>query len=128
MSSGYYMACVDCEIGIYLSKPISISYCAGSVNTFGFAELGGDGAQDWEPSPTGTALLQHFLMLHRGHEIRVLSQHTDRFTGEVDFPKNVYDIDETEESELNFLRLDVGIPDPYSEPETYPESLIEKLR
>jgi hypothetical protein len=124
---------MDCKVGVHLGKATSVRYSESYKPTYGFDALGISRGNAWEPDANGCAELQHFLMLHRTHELRVLADNVEKFAADVGFPHSFPVHDDDEGGDISyrkstFFNSDVGTPDPEQEIETLPEALIEKLK
>lgn len=130
MSSGYYLICLDCNRAVLLSKPIGIRYPGQDDMTFGFSSLTSPDSDQWQPSAEGCAELQHFMMLHRTHELRVLSEHVNKHVrGDVPggFPSSADDPDPDYNSKVFFGTV-VDPPAPETEADDLPPDLIKRLQ
>ena len=81
----------------------------------------------------GCAEVQHFLMLHRTHELRVLSDNVEKYAKHVGFPQTFPVHEEGEGGDFRYTReaffnTDTGCPDPEKELENLPTELVEKLK
>jgi hypothetical protein len=128
MSVGYQITCMECRTTVLLSKAIKLQYEFRNGVNFGFSGLGAISSGIWKADQRRVAELQQFLMLHRGHEIRVLSEAVERFPEVDGFLIIDPDTDEPECSEDFFFATISPPPDPAHEVDDYSPSLIEKLK
>jgi hypothetical protein len=128
MSVGYQITCVKCRTTVLLSKAIEIQYDFRENKNFGFSGLGGNCDGAWKVNKKSVAELQQFLMLHRGHEIRVLSEASERFPENDGFLVIDPDTNEPECSEDVFFSTNSPPPDPLREVEDYEPDLVAKLK
>jgi hypothetical protein len=135
MSVNYDLICLDCKQGVGLSKIITVRYEAGDRETYGFDALGETADGAWEPIASACAEVQHFLMLHRTHELRVLPEHIEKYFDENTEPVRVvtrdtdeYELDDYEYSRSEFFAADPGKLDPGAEADALPPHVIRKLR
>lgn len=127
----YFLVCMDCKSGVHLGKAVHTRYKSVSNPTYGFSSIGYTYEDGWRPNQEGTEELQHFLMMHRTHELRVLSERADKYAADIGFPQswpsegNSFDPPNDRQT---FLETSAGIPDPEKEIENLPEELIRKLK
>ncbi|MCY7296227.1 hypothetical protein [Alteromonas sp. a30] len=129
MSNCYFLVCMDCKSGILLGKTVEAKYSDITKSTSGFSELGTN-KDHWHFNYKCAVNLQHFLMLHRGHELRVLPDTVDKLARDKGFPNTWVGENNDPDPDydrLSFLNQDVGIPDPESEMENLPNELLERL-
>ncbi len=133
MSNSYFMICADCEDGLalLLGKAIFVHYEGREKQNFGFASLGGDMGGHWQSAQKGCEELSHFLMLHRGHELRVVPDVIDGPPYGVDLPQGFPSDDDTSDPNFNrsvFFARDPVKPDPEADAANLPAELIRRLR
>jgi hypothetical protein len=130
MSDSYYLVCMECKAGIHLGKTVNTRYKDIDSDTYGFSTLGHTTENGWRGSEDSFADLQHFLMKHRTHELRVLPDTVDIYAADIGFPHSFpcSDDSDPEYSRSAFLASDVGCPSPQAEMEKLPDSVIEKLK
>lgn len=129
MSNCYFLVCMDCKSGILLGKTIEAQYPDITNPSVGFSEFGAN-KDFWEFNYECSVNLQHFMMLHRGHELRVLPDTVDKFSTEKGFPNRWVGENNDPDPDydrLDFLNSSVGHPNPKSEAETLACDVIEKL-
>lgn len=130
MSSDYYLVCTECKTGLLLGKSIHVEYPEYDVTSYGFSSMGSlKNIKDNSHAIQTCEDLQHFLMLHRCHELRVLPSEADRYAEHVGIP-NSFPFGDDAEPEYNragFYRSETKIPDGRSEADAFPEELIKKL-
>jgi hypothetical protein len=122
---------MECKTGVLLGKAVFTQYRETQHVTYGFTALGHTFEDGWSPREEGCSELQHFLMLHRNHELRVLPETVERYSGDLGIPQSFPDDDKTTDPEYNraaFFLRDTGKPDPVKEAEELPESLIKRLQ
>jgi len=131
MSSSYFLTCLDCKTGVNLGKAIHASYPDCEVSTYGFNNLGSSALGEWKPSLDNLINVQHFLMLHRGHELRVLPDTAEKYANDIGFPHSWPDSnDDLDENHnrLKYLEQKVLKPSPENELDILPQEVIEKLK
>lgn len=132
MSVEYFLCCLDCGEGVILGKPKVVRYANCSGEAFGFSALGLSAAGKlWEPSAKSGEVLDHFLMLHRGHELRVLPGTVERFAERESFPTSWPDQDNDEDpayDRLKFLSSHAPRPDPQADLENVSDETRKKIR
>lgn len=129
MSNAYYLVCMDCKSGVLLGKTTFAKF--GSENTYSFDQFGFQGDEQWVQSYNNIIDVQHFMMLHRTHELRVLPDTVDRYATDIGVPHTSPGFDDDTDplsNRLIFLDSDVGTPDPESEANNLPNELVEKLK
>ncbi len=117
MSITYHVSCMDCNSGIHLGKIVRTHY--GEIDIEALGVLGYERDGKWHPQEGTCMILDHFLVLHRGHELRVMPEVAARG----DFPRELIFDDDGEE----FLHRDVGCIDPHNEVANYPAELLDRL-
>lgn len=122
---------MECKTGVLLGKPVRTQYKGIQHESYGFGGLGHTFGDGWEPREHRCSELQHFMMLHRNHELRVLPDTVEKYAGDLGIPQSFPDDDKTTDQEFNrtaFFLKDTGKPDPVKEADELPPSLIERLR
>lgn len=131
VSYSYFIVCMECKTGVLLGKAVYTKYKGIENLTYGFENLGLTSEASWKPDPDGCSKLQHFLMLHRNHELRVLPDTVHKYAGDLGVPQSFpCDADDAdpEYNKTTFFLSDTGKPDPEKEADELPESVIERLR
>lgn len=132
MGVDYFLVCMSCKNGIQLGKSIHVKYRGMPEKTYGFSLMGTQKEGIWVPDVRCCSSLQHFLMLHRAHELRVLSEHVEKYakhsTVPYSFPMLDFDENDGEHSRYNFFSTSPSKPDPAKEADELPEDLIAKLK
>jgi hypothetical protein len=131
MSYDYFLVCMECKTGIHLGKTVYTKYEGVDQVTLGFDLLGSTSEHAWSPSAKNCTDLQHFLILHRTHELRVLPETVGKYASELSVPHSFPTFDDDPDPEYNriaFLSQDPGKPDPVKEGDELPEDVIKKLR
>ena len=130
MSSDYYLVCIDCKTGLLLGKSIHVKFPEYDVSSYGFSSIGSlKNIEENSYAIQTCEDLQHFMMLHRCHELRVLPSEADKFAKHVGVPHS-FPVDDDAEPEYNrrlFFKSDTKVPDSKSETDALSEELIEKL-
>lgn len=111
-----------------LGKPIKVRYRENPQENFGFAWLGG-GIGSWSPSYEGVADLQQFLVIHRGHELRVLPGSAGGANVAIEFL--FPDDDDTTDPHFNrtaFFEHEDAVLDVELDRQRVPESVLKKLK
>ena len=85
MSYSYFLTCLDCGRSIHLGKTIGVEYSGIEGVKTGFAMLGGNNVSGWQPSKEVVEELQHFLFVHRGHELCVVPETVNNRAPEIEF-------------------------------------------
>lgn len=130
MSYSYFIVCMECKTGVLLGKSVFTRYKNSEHVTYGFENLGCTSEDGWSPYEQGCSELQHFLMLHRNHELRVLPDTAQKYAGDLDIPQSFPCADDSdpEYDRTAFFLKDTGVPDPEKEADELPESVIDRLR
>lgn len=132
MSDTYSIVCIDCKTGVELGKTVYIQYKDIEKKSLGFNLLGySDNEKSWKPNKKECSTLQHFLILHRTHELRVLPDTVDKYASFVGVPQSFPTDNDDPDPLYNrkiFLSQDVGKPEPEQEANNLPNSVIEKLK
>lgn len=132
MSYDYDLVCLDCRTGIYLGKTVYTQYEDIDHQTLGFNLIGySSDEQSWEPNIKVCANLQHFLMLHRTHELRVLPDTVQKYESFIGIPQSFPTTNDDPDPSSNrklFFSQDAGKPDPEKEANDLPQDVIEKLK
>ena len=133
MSSSYFLVCMECKDGVNLGKKHNRKYPIAEKCTLGFASL--DFSLDVKGQPGGVLLevecLDHFLMLHRTHELRVLPDLADKYSTDLGFPHSFPTLDDDGSEEYSreaFLNIDLGDVDPEEDMVNLSNDVIEKLK
>lgn len=136
MSNSYYFICMDCKDGIHLGKAIKITYPGVETDSYGFGMLGygGSGLDDlkeWVADGKSVGLLQQFLMLHRGHELRILPDTVEKYESKTSkgIPHR-FPLDDSKEecSYESYFSIKIEKPDPEKEADDLPIDLIDRLK
>jgi len=130
MSNSYYLACLDCKSNaINLGKAIRRSYPMSEQETFGFDELAFEPNRNLRLENTlmNVECIDHYLMLHRGHHLIVVSDLAD-IHGH--FPQGFPTIEDNDPmySRRAFLNEPVNPPNHKLEIENLTEDVINKLQ
>jgi hypothetical protein len=130
MSNSYYLVCMECKTGIHLGKTVCARYKDVNKDTYGFSSLGHTSGNSWHGTEESFADLQHFLILHRTHELRVLPDTVDVYATDLGFPHSFpcEENGDVQYSRSVFLQSDVGYPDPKKEMQNLPDDVVEKLK
>jgi hypothetical protein len=116
---------------VYLGKSTSATFAPNNLKYFGFSNIGHMSSGEWRPDGDGCARLQHFLMVHRSHELRVLPEYIEQYATEQalpsGFPTNEED-DDPDYNLIDFFKQNAGTPDPHKEADDLPLSLVDRLR
>src|SRR3569623_1543933 len=118
MSINYHLCCMDCNEGASLPKLHFTTYEEVGEATLGLLGSTVDGK--WVPDRELCMLIDHFLVIHRGHELRLLSE----LAAQGDFPREIFYSDVEEPDSLDFLRRPVGVDDARAELDAYPDELL----
>jgi hypothetical protein len=138
MSFDSHVCCMDCGAWLVVGKYVRIHDARLKQDVYGFAFLS-DGHRDdvdaihksaWDQLHEKWRYLDHFLMRHRGHEIRVLPEElVGRFESEV-FP--VYRPEEPDVLDgtphENYYLTPTGTPDQTRDAELAPEKVTKRLQ
>ncbi|WP_152511469.1 MULTISPECIES: hypothetical protein [unclassified Labrenzia] len=128
MSYSYYLTCIDCGSSIFLGKTIDVHYDGISDVKTGFSMLGGDKESGWQPSQKAMEELQHFLFVHRGHELRVVPETVNRRDANIEF---VFPADDDTADPLfnrsSFFDSGHDKADPEREADMLEEGVIQRL-
>jgi hypothetical protein len=118
--------CLDCNKAIHLGKVFSDQNYRGFESwQFSFLEIkeGEQGSYD------SMYFFQNFLITHRGHELRVLSEKISTFSKTADVPgEEIYADDTIDLDRATSLFDGVGMPDPDAEFNLYPYDITDRLR
>lgn len=129
MGVTYFLTCMQCKTGLNLGKAVKTHYDGVPKQTYGFDALGHSSQGPYTPSIPHLELLQHFLMLHRTHELRVLPDTVAKYVTDIGFPQSFPELDRRwPESRVNFLEIDVGTPDPEREVDELAPDVVKVLR
>ena len=122
---------MDCGDGVLLGKPRLTTHPGASGESFGFSALRGGGPEtEWAADRDAAAALDHFLMLHRGHELRVLAETAGDLAAKDGFPTGWPDLPDDPDpahDRRRFLDRDPGRPDPVAETEALPEHVKARI-
>ncbi|WEQ50803.1 hypothetical protein LV478_02030 (plasmid) [Komagataeibacter oboediens] len=135
MSATYYLICMDCGEVVDLGKAIKFREPKLKKEIYGFAFLndGHDDVETSEMSPVTILTwryLEHFLMRHRGHELRVLpgdlveKYENDYFP--VYAPGDPFGTDEYVPEE-SYYSSHTGKPNQEKDANSVPENVIKRL-
>ena len=138
MSRDYYTVCMDCGERFSLGKSVEIQDTRLNKGVYGFAFIS-DGHDDEferaDPSTkrmvhTSWRYLQHFLMRHRGHEIRVLPEALIGPYESVSFPQ--YAPHDPSGSldfvpEENYYLSPTGLPTQEQDAKSVPQEVLNRL-
>ena len=133
MSYSYFLVCMKCRTGVLLGKAVRRKYEGTEAETTGFTALffkRGGGSFDSQILDD-VECLDHFLMMHRTHELRVLPDSIEKHMKGVDFPESFpVDEDSTDPSfnRLTFLNQPVGKVDPAREADELDVDTIVALK
>jgi len=131
MSSDYFLVCIDCKKGLLLGKPIRVEYPEYDVSSYGFSSIGSlKNIKEKSYEREVCENLQHFMMLHRCHELRVLPSEANIYAVHVGIPQS-FPFDDGADPDYNrglFFKTNTKAPDGKSETNALPEELIEKLK
>lgn len=131
MSSSYYFVCMECKTGILLGKSIYVEYPDYDVRSYGFSSIGTFRKDKDNSYAIETCEeLQHFMMLHRCHELRVLPSDADRYAEHLGLPNSFPCFEDSEPGYIreNFFRSNMKAPDGKSEADALPKELVKKLK
>jgi len=129
MSYSYYLVCLDCGTSIHLGKTISVNYEDVADSKFGFASLGCSKDVSEKFLSGAWAELQHFLMVHRGHELRVVPETVQYLNSSIEFvfPTD----DDTNDPLFNrsiFFENANSKPDPIKDADNLSNDVIRRLK
>jgi len=85
VSCSYYLVCLDCGTSIHLGKAVAVNYEDVADTKVGFASLSCSKDARKKFSRGAWAELQHFLMVHRGHELRVVPETVQHLDSSIEF-------------------------------------------
>jgi len=127
MSGSYFLSCIDCSMSILLGRPTSVKYQEFPQQKFGFAMLG-SGRSGWEPFDRGVADLQQFLVIHRGHELRVIPDTIGEMESNAD-NLDGYETDQQDRllSRMAFFQNDDAVLDAQADKYGVPATALEKF-
>ena len=130
MSNSYYLACLDCKSNaINLGKAIRRSYPESERETFGFSQLAFEPNRNLRLENTllNVECLDHYLMLHRGHHLIVI---TDLAEIHGNFPKGFPTIEDNDPmySRRMFLNTTVTPPNHKLDLENLSEDVVNKIK
>ena len=123
MGISYGLTCIECGETYHLGKSHRISTRLHDKETFGFSSIG---ACD-EPTQKHAFFLiglQHFLLRHRQHELRVFG---DNLAVKNDGICWFDDFDCGDHSLRDLLRQEIGVPNPDSESRELDPAILERL-
>jgi len=132
MSVSYFIVCMECRTGVNLGKPVKRTYENVGEESIGFSSLVfTEGAKhaSYNYLLRSVEELDHFLMLHRSHELRVLPETADLHATDIGFP-NSFPVDDDSSKEYNrlvFLSQSVGEVDPCRDLESLKPEIIKNL-
>lgn len=130
MASYYFLVCMECRSGINLGKAVLTRYGPNQPENYGFSGLGYFEGAKWVPELDEVVNLDHFLMLHRGHELRVLPDTVQVHVTDGAFPDSWPDMDgdvDLNHDRTRFLQQVPRKPDADAELKTLSDDVIEKL-
>ena len=131
MGVAYFLVCMDCKSGVHLGKAVATQYDEESQTTYGFSDIGHNSGNAWMPSASTVINISHFLMLHRGHELRVLPDSVEKYASVIGFPHGWPDSDDDlDPNHSRTIFLDTEIPRPSADEDlkNLPKNLIDKLK
>lgn len=138
MSRDYYTVCMDCGEWFALGKSVEIQDPSLKKDVYGFAFIS-DGHDDEFAKADASTIkmvhtswryLQHFLMRHRGHEIRVLPEALIGPYESVSFPQ--YAPNDPSASldfvpEENYYLSPTGLPNQEEDAMSVPQEVLHRL-
>lgn len=129
MSFSYYLVCVDCGTSIHLGKTVAVNYKGVADSKVGFAALGDCEDAGNDCSNGAWAELQHFLMVHRGHELRVVPETVQHRDSSIEF---VFPTDDDTNDPLfnrsTFFESGNCEPDPITDANNLSDDVIRRLK
>ncbi|MBU2713400.1 hypothetical protein [Zooshikella harenae] len=123
MLQDYTLVCMDCGEGFSLGEAIFIKYNSVQEITYGYSAITNND-NPWSILELKAAQIQHFLMQHRLHEIRVLPQGVEKYTGSGDFPSSYLRYDNIKQ----YLATKVKKPQPDVDLNNINQCVIETLK
>lgn len=114
-----------------LGKAVSTQYYETSQETYGFSDIGHNSGNGWIPSIPVVVNIDHFLMLHRGHELRVLPDSAAKYAENIGFPHEWPDDNDDLDPRHNrssFLDKEIPRPDSDQDLNNLSKELVERLR
>lgn len=76
MSICYNLVCIDCGESFHLGKSVKLQSEFHKIPSYGFSNIGSVNGEISDSHKQLLVGLQHFLILHRQHELRVLPDDT----------------------------------------------------
>lgn len=128
MGYGYEMICMDCGEILFLAKFLVRAKILSDnqVNEPRWIIAGiNDKNKDYiEPSKEDIIVLEQFLIKHRNHELRIISDYLmDQIDpGAAYFPNTIYDFNDLEQLKI------IDEPDPIEDASKIPQEVIERIR
>lgn len=131
MGIAYFAVCMDCKTGIILGNPVRRDYKGIEEESTGLTSFTFEEGDTNEHLLRKTEILEHFLVMHRSHEIRILPETVDQYSTHIGIPQSfpLFDDDPSpEDNRLVFLRQPVGTLDPQREADDLPPDVVSRLK